>query len=66
MLGDKVLKVFETEICRGNGEPSGSVFSDGNKTLLFATKDGALSIKTLQMEGKKRMSVEEFLRGTKI
>ncbi len=66
LLGDKVLKVFETEIFHGDGEQSGSVFSDGKKILRFSTKDGAISIKTLQMEGKKRMSVEEFLRGTKI
>lgn len=66
MLGGKVMKVFDTEISGGNGESPGNVFSDGKKKLLFYTKDGALSIKTLQMEGKKRMSVEEFLRGAKI
>lgn len=66
MLGDKVLKVFETEISEGNGEVPGTVFSDGKRMLAFTTNDGALSIKTLQLEGKKRMNVEEFLRGTKI
>lgn len=66
MLGDKVLKVFETEISEGGGEAPGTVYSDGKKMLAFTTNDGALSIKTLQLEGKKRMNVEEFLRGTKI
>jgi methionyl-tRNA formyltransferase len=31
--------------------------------LRFATADGWLYIKELQLEGKKRMVVEDFLRG---
>ena len=67
MLGDKVLKIFDVEQGEGeDGVAPGTVCCDGRKVLEFATRDGALRVKTLQMEGKKRMAVEDFLRGTKI
>ncbi|MFZ9215263.1 MAG: hypothetical protein ACO21S_08815 [Sediminibacterium sp.] len=38
-----------------------------NKTYLkFACADGYLHIIDLQLEGKKRMQVQDFLRGYKI
>ena len=66
IVNGKTLKIFETEISEGDGDIPGTLWSDGRKTLKISTGDGALSIKTLQMEGKKRMSVEDFLRGTRI
>ena len=66
IVNGKTLKIFETEISEGDGDTPGTLWSDGRKTLKISTGDGALSIKTLQMEGKKRMSVEDFLRGTRI
>ena len=44
----------------------GTIFSDGKTYLKAATADGILNIKTLQIEGKKRMAVEDLLRGFKI
>lgn len=35
----------------------------GHKSLLIATSDGSLAVTQLQLEGKKAMSAEEFLRG---
>lgn len=35
----------------------------GHKSLLIATSDGSLVVRQLQLEGKKAMSAEEFLRG---
>ena len=32
-------------------------------SLLVQTGDGLLSVRELQMEGKKRMDIESFLRG---
>lgn len=62
-LGGKVLKIYQT----GKGEPinkaPGEFQTDGKTYLRFATKDGSLDILTLQLEGKKKMGVEEFLRG---
>jgi methionyl-tRNA formyltransferase len=41
----------------------GTVLSDGKKFLAFATTDGAISVTELQLAGKKRMAVKEFLIG---
>ena len=58
------LKIFETEkIPNRHGLIPGSVVSDGKKQLDIATSDGFIRIKILQQTGKKRMSVEDFLRG---
>jgi methionyl-tRNA formyltransferase len=37
-----------------------------NKILAFKTQDGWAEIKNLQIEGKKRMPTEEFLKGFRI
>jgi methionyl-tRNA formyltransferase len=37
--------------------------TDGKSYLYFKTLDGAVSILELQLEGKKKMNIEEFLRG---
>ena len=41
----------------------GTVLSDGKTFLAFATSDGAISVTELQLAGKKRMGVKEFLIG---
>jgi methionyl-tRNA formyltransferase len=63
-LGDKTIKIFRSE-----KEPSfptskpGRWESDGKTYLKFAAKDGYILLKDVQLEGKKRMSIEDFLRG---
>lgn len=37
--------------------------TDGKTYLYFKTADGAVSVEELQLEGKKKMGIEEFLRG---
>jgi methionyl-tRNA formyltransferase len=44
----------------------GSFSSDGKKYLHFHCTDGLLAVEELQLEGKKRMGVEEFLRGYRL
>lgn len=66
MLGDKVLKIFESTPHPGEHEAPGTLYSDGRSVLEFSAADGVIRVKTLQMEGKKRMSTEDFLRGTKL
>jgi len=44
---------------------SGTWASDGRRYLRVATPDGWLDLLDVQLEGKKRMSVEELLRGFK-
>lgn len=45
---------------------AGSLQTDENQSLEIATSDGFYSVESLQMEGKKRMSTEDFLRGTRL
>lgn len=63
-LEDKQLKIFRSSINPGNtGVAPGTVDSDGKSYLRFAAKNGWVNALELQYEGKKRMPVEDFLRG---
>jgi methionyl-tRNA formyltransferase len=63
-LDDKIFKIFaaQKEIC-SHQSPAGSVLTDNKTYLKFACADGYLHITDLQLEGKKRMQVADFLRG---
>ena len=75
--GDKVtqMKIYETEKITGEAftemlsrsgleaAKPGTVLSDGKTYLAVTTADGAISIKELQLAGKKRMAVKDFLIG---
>ena len=58
------LKIFRSFFEPDDNVPSeGTIFSDKKHFLKIACADGFISITDLQMAGKKRMGVEEFLRG---
>ena len=63
-LDDKIFKIFaaQKEIS-SHQSPAGSVLTDNKTYLKFACADGYLHITDLQLEGKKRMQVADFLRG---
>lgn len=63
MLNGKVLKIFEVEKGQPTDKAPGEYITDEKTFLSFATQDGLLSITSLQLEGKKRMHIDEFLRG---
>ncbi|RZK80901.1 MAG: methionyl-tRNA formyltransferase [Pedobacter sp.] len=66
-LNDKTLKVFKAELeDKEPGIAAGGFLTDGKTFLKFAAKDGFIKLIDLQYEGKKRMSVEEFLRGMRL
>ncbi|MCH8317908.1 MAG: methionyl-tRNA formyltransferase [Bacteroidetes bacterium] len=44
----------------------GTYLTDNKKFLHYVTGDGLLAVEEVQMEGKKRMNIEEFLRGNKV
>lgn len=56
------LKIFTAEKVSMTGTP-GQILSDGKTYLAIATADGAVSVKDIQLSGKKRMVVQDFLRG---
>lgn len=65
-LNGKNCKVFSTGL-RAESEKPSSPFKSDNKTFLSAAcANGYLDILELQLEGKKKMTIEEFLRGTKV
>lgn len=63
-LGDKTIKIFqcEKEPAVPTSKP-GRWESDGKTWLKFACRNGYIHLKDVQLEGKKRMLIEDFLRG---
>lgn len=62
LLDGKRFKIYEASLAEGQGQP-GQIIEKGKKTLVVATGDGAISLKTVQSAGKPRMSVVDFLNG---
>lgn len=59
-----VLKVFETKFEKISHQmPLKSILTDGKSYLKVAVNDGFLHLKTIQIQGKKRMNVSDFLMG---
>lgn len=66
-LNDKTLKIFKAELEeKETGLAPGAFLSDGKTFLKFAAKDGFIRLTDLQYEGKKRMQIDEFLRGMRL
>jgi methionyl-tRNA formyltransferase len=55
------LKIFSASVVDLNGQPGQILPSD--KDLIVATGKGALCLAEVQLEGKRRMTAAEFLRG---
>ena len=64
-LDGKMLKIYKSRI--GSDDPAplqpGKWFTDGKHRLSLGCADGWIDLVELQLEGKKRMMVEDFLRG---
>ena len=63
-LKGKKLKIFsaEKELAEIVAKP-GEVITDNKTFLKFVATDGFIHPKEVQLEGKKRMKIEDFLRG---
>ncbi len=60
----KTLKIYRTEKEPGSTRSSPGNFETDKKSFLkFACTDGYIVVKELQLEGKKKMHTEDFLRG---
>ena len=67
VLNEKNLKVFKAEIeDKEPGIVAGGFLTDGKTYLKFAAKDGFIKLLDIQYEGKKRMLIEDFLRGMRL
>ncbi len=59
-----VVKIFESEkIDEKHQFTSGTLVTDGKKYLKIATTDGFINIISLQLPSKKRMKIDDVLRG---
>lgn len=65
---EMVVKIYEAAIVPApkKGIPYGTIETDGKHYIYVYTADGALSLRTLQQASKKRMAVEDFLRGFRL
>ena len=67
--GDKTINVKVYEAVKISGDSSawqiGTILSDGKSEIKVAVQDGFIGIKTLQVAGKKKMQVVDFMRGFK-
>lgn len=68
ILNGKTYKIFQCHQSTSNGQQSaaGQLETDNKSYLYMKTSDGWLAIDELQPEGKKRMTIAAFLRGTKL
>jgi methionyl-tRNA formyltransferase len=65
----KILKVFKAQVIEdtsSSGNPGEVVGSDKKEGFWVKTGGGMLSLLEVQPEGKKRMSIEEFVRGYRV
>ena len=69
-LGGKMLKLWRASVLSaeeagkaGKGMEPGAVIAVAKDSFDVLTGDGVLRIKELQLEGKRKMTAEEFLRG---
>ena len=68
LINEKVFKIYAVAVANKSpfaAEP-GQAYTDHKKIILVRAADGWLQIDSLQAEGKRRMSAEEFLRGNKL
>jgi methionyl-tRNA formyltransferase len=65
-INGKVLKIyFATPEITDPGLSPGAFVTDNKTHLKFVAADGFVNVTDVQLEGKKRMEIEEFLRGNK-
>jgi methionyl-tRNA formyltransferase len=63
-LNDKSLKIYKAKKeAHASPKSPGSIETDNKTYLKFAAKDGYIQVIELQLEGKKRMNIGDFLRG---
>jgi methionyl-tRNA formyltransferase len=65
-LGEKMLKIWSADVdCEVTGTP-GTIVDVTKKNFTVATGKGGLVITSLQLQGKKQMESDAFLRGVKL
>ena len=63
LLAGKTLKLWKVRAVEGGGK-AGSVIEIGKESFTVACGEGAIEVLEVQLEGKKRMSAGDFLKGS--
>jgi len=64
IMNEKMLKIYRSEKeLKLPAHTEGEYETDGKTFLKFCCANGYILIKDLQLEGKKKMKIEDFLRG---
>jgi len=63
---NKILRFFKTELFPGKESEIGEVVRSNKNQLVVSTGKGLLSIIEIQLEGKKKLLISEFLNGNTI
>lgn len=62
-LSGKTLKLWKVRVVEGDGK-AGSVIGIDKESFTIACGEGAIEVLEVQLEGKKRMSAGDFLKGS--
>ena len=65
-LFQKRFRIFKTEKIDRNSDESGAIIELSKEKLIVGTGQGSLSLLEVQTEGKKRMPIEELIKGTRL
>ena len=61
------MKIFETEkLPQAHQMEPGSVLTDSKTYFRIAAADGFIGVHSLQLPGKKRLKIDELLRGMRL
>ena len=67
VLNGQNVKIFKVEAApEKSTRKVGKYETDGKNFLRFKTADGELNVEELQLQGKKRMAIQDFLRGNQL
>ena len=62
----RTLKIWKAAVCECDGLEPGTIYDVTKKSFSIACGNGGIKVLELQLEGKKRMDTESFLRGTAV
>jgi methionyl-tRNA formyltransferase len=60
---NKIIKIFRSEVVPQIEKMDPGVITNNVNEMIVSTREGGLKINEIQIEGKRKMSVEDFLRG---
>jgi methionyl-tRNA formyltransferase len=63
---DKILKIFKSEIIRETGKINPGEITIYKDYIIVSTINGGIKVLEVQIEGKRKMNIYEFLRGHRL